>query len=119
MTVKNTVDGEVDHSDNMAKRAQEVQAEPWHPCRFVDADTEEAWSTFQGNFFVGGAMGQDTQELLAKVPKLVSGVTDEQYLDMISAPIDKNRLKKAKEARKAWIVKKETSKGKEAAIHEV
>ena len=115
MTVKSPGEGEDDHGDNMQKRVQEVQAEPWRPHRFIDAETEESWSFFQQNFFAGGAMGQITEELLAKVPKLISGVNDEQYLDMISAPIDKDRLKKArdaeKEARKARRVKKENDNG--------
>ncbi|KAG0652706.1 DNA-directed RNA polymerase III subunit rpc5 [Hyphodiscus hymeniophilus] len=120
MTVKSPGEGEDDHGDNMNKRVQEVQAEPWRAHRFVDAETEESWSFFQENFFAGGAMGQNTEELLAKVPKLISGVNDEQYLDMISAPIDKNRLKKARDAekvarreeRKARLAQKENDKGK-------
>jgi hypothetical protein len=125
MTVKSPGDGEDDHSDNMSRRIQEVQAEPWRPHRFIDAETDEAWSFFQENFFAGGAMGQNTEELLAKVPKLISGVTDEQYLDMISAPIDIGRLKKAREAekeareadKKARKLKK-GGKGKEVAVGE-
>ena len=122
MTVKSTGDGEDDHTDTMATRIQAVQAEPWRPHRFVDAETEESWSFFQENFFAGGAAGQDTEELLAKVPTLISGVTDDQYLDMISAPIDKARMAKAREAeakaRKDRCVKKEKDKGKEASVSE-
>lgn len=125
MTVKTTGDGEHDHSDDMSQRVQEVQAEPWRAHKFIDAEDPESWAFFQENFFAGGAMGQDTEELLAKVPKLISGVSDEQYLDMISAPIDKDRLKKAKEAKKAAKAerqaertKKEKGKGIDAAVGE-
>lgn len=121
MTVKSTGDGEDDHKSSMADRVAAVQAEPWRSHRFVDAETEESWGVFQENFFAGGAMGQDTNELLSKVPKLVSGVNDEQYLDMISAPIDKKRLKKAKDAKKARQTrraKNENGKGKEAIVEE-
>ena len=123
MTVKG--DSEHDHSDDMTKRLSAVQAEPWRVHKFVDAEDSESWNFFQENFFVGGAMGQNTEDLQAKVPKLISGVTDEQYLDMISAPIDKNRLKKAKDAkkaqeaeRKAKRAKKEKGKGAEAVVGE-
>ena len=116
MTVKSPGEGEDDHSDNMKKRIQEVQAEAWRPHRFIDAETEESWAFFQENFFAGGAMGQNTEDLLAKIPTLTSGVNDEQYLDVISAPIDKDRLTKArdaeKEAGKARRVEKKKKNGK-------
>lgn len=110
MTVKG--DAEHDHSDDMTKRVQAVQAEPWHTTKFIDAEDPKSWAVFQENFFVGGAMGQDTEELRAKVPKLISGVTDEQYLDMISAPIDEGRLKKAKEAKKAREAERKAKRAK-------
>lgn len=120
MTVKSTVDGEDDHNSSMADRIAAVQAEPWRSHSFIDAESEHSWGVFQENFFAGGAMGQDTNELLAKVPKLVSGVTDEQYLDMISAPIDKERLKKARDAKKARQARrvKENERRNEAIVEE-
>lgn len=120
MTVKSAADGEDDHTTSMADRIKAVQNEPWRPHRWVDADTPEAWNFFRENMFAGGAMGQDTNELLAKVPKLVSGVTDEQYLDMISAPRDKARFAKAKKEKQARMERKmkESSKSKDAAADE-
>jgi DNA-directed RNA polymerase-3 subunit RPC5 len=118
MSVKSNIDGEESNATSMSDRIAAVQAEPWQRHEFVDSEQESAWKVFNESMFVGGTMGQKTEELIAKVPKLVSGVNDQDYLDMISAPRDKARLAKINAAKASKKVKKEqqNGKGKELAI---
>lgn len=113
MTVKSTIDGEDDSADTMAQRIAAVQAEPWRRHRYIDEESPEAWAAFEESMFVGAEIGRGTEELLAGVPRLVSGVTDLQYLDMISTPRDAAKLSRAKGERKGRGRKK--GKGKDAA----
>jgi len=120
MSVKSAIDGEENTTTTMADRIAAVQAEPWRRHDFVDSDDPRSWKVFNENFFAGGAMGQDTEQLKNKVPKLVSGVTDDQYMDMILPPRGKAALykkkKAAKKVKKEQELKKE--KGKEAAVED-
>ena len=119
MSVKSTIDGEENNTTTMADRIAAVQAEPWRRYDFIDSETPEAWKVFNENFFAGGAMGQNTEELIAKVPKLISGVTDQEYLDMIAPPRDKARLSKNKAKAKAKEDRDlKKGKGKEAAVED-
>jgi DNA-directed RNA polymerase-3 subunit RPC5 len=123
MSVKSTIDGEENNTTTMADRIAAVQAEPWRRYDFIDSETPEAWKVFNENFFAGGAMGQNTEDLLAKVPKLISGVNDQEYLDMIAPPRDKARMSKYKAKAKAKANAKKDrdlkkGKGKEATIEE-
>ncbi|OCL07692.1 hypothetical protein AOQ84DRAFT_440046 [Glonium stellatum] len=66
-----------------------AQEEPWTKLRYHDEDSPEAYAAYHEKLFV-----QDT----AAAPKLHSSMTNEQYLDAISAPridpSDKNSKKK-------------------------
>ena len=119
MSVKSTIDGEENNTTTMADRIAAVQAEPWRRYDFIDSETPEAWKVFNENFFAGGAMGQNTEELLAKVPKLISGVNDQEYLDMIAPPRDKARMSKYK-AKANGKKDRDLNKGKgnEASVEE-
>ena len=120
MTVKSAIDGEENQTTSMADRITAIQNEPWRRHDFVDSDDPRSWKVFNENFFVGGAMGQDTEELKKKIPKLVSGVTDDQYMDMILPPRGKaaqyKKQKAAKKAKKEQGLKK--GKGKQATVGE-
>jgi DNA-directed RNA polymerase-3 subunit RPC5 len=107
MTVKTTVDGEEENGDTMAQRISATQAELWRNHRYVDEAADESWAVYE-TLFVGG--GVEDNELTKKVPKLVSGMEDIEYLDFISSPRDAARLSRSKRVRKDEPKKR---KGKE------
>jgi len=107
MTVKSTVDGEEDRSDNMGLRIAAAQQEAWRRHRYVDEDSGEAWTAFHEHLFVGPAE-KEQEELMDKMPKLTSGLDDMDYMDSISAPNDAAKLSRSKRAKKS-------KKGKEVA----
>ncbi|KAF4631917.1 hypothetical protein G7Y89_g6207 [Cudoniella acicularis] len=95
MTVKSSIDGEEESTDTMAERIAVTQAEAWKSHRFVDEDTVEAWDAY-GGLFVGAEADIDANELLEKVPKLVTSIDDLEYLDAISVPRDEARMSRNK-----------------------
>ena len=114
MSVRSGVDGEEDNNDTMARRIAATQAENWKHHRYVDEDTEEAWSIYHENLFVGGDVGVELEtndELLQKLPKLATSLDDTEYLDTISAPGDEAKLSRSKEKKR-----KGKGKGKQSAI---
>jgi len=56
---------------------QASEAEPWVQLEYVDEDQEEAYEKFRDRMFVRD---------LEAVPKLQSGMDNDQYLDAISMP---------------------------------
>jgi DNA-directed RNA polymerase-3 subunit RPC5 len=95
MTVKSSIDGEEDSSDNMAERIMVAQQEPWQHHRYIDEDSVDAWATFHENLFVGNEY-EDKQELVEKVPKLSSVFQDSELLDKVSVTRDAAKLSRDK-----------------------
>ena len=85
MTVKQL--GEGVEVETMGERIRKAQEEKWRKMKYIDDESAAAWDTFNELF---------VEEPESK-PTLVSGITDEEYLDKISAPRDAARLSKAKE----------------------
>lgn len=112
MTVKNPVDGEEDTTDTMHERITATQAENWRHHKYVDEDDTLAWESFGENLFVGGPV-EEAEDLQNKVPRLVSGYNDNEYLNSISAPRDASRLSRSKKVRKS-----QKGKEKEGAVVE-
>ncbi|KAH8678774.1 DNA-directed RNA polymerase III subunit Rpc5 [Tricladium varicosporioides] len=93
MSVKSTIDGEEDHTESMVERIAATQAEAWKSHRFVDENQDEAWETFGESLFVGGdKQASTTVELRKQYPTLVTSISDSEYLDAISVPIDAERM---------------------------
>jgi DNA-directed RNA polymerase-3 subunit RPC5 len=116
MTVKSNIDGEEETTDTMAKRISAAQTEAWKSHRYVDEEDDDAWTTYEQNLFVGTNPGLDESEnLLGKVPKLVSALDDGEYLDFISAPRNAAKLSRSKRVRK----NRAQGKGKEKAAEGV
>ncbi len=85
MTVKTL--GEGAEVETMAERIRKAQEEKWRKMKYNDDESGVAWETFEELFV------QDTDA----VPMLASGITDEVYLDKISAPRDEARLSRTKQ----------------------
>lgn len=85
MTVKQL--GEGVEVETMGERIRKAQEEKWRKMKYIDDESAAAWDTFNELFV------EDPESK----PMLVSGITDEEYLDKISAPRDAARLSKAKE----------------------
>lgn len=109
MTVKSNIDGEEESSDTMAQRITAAQSEQWKSHRFIDEDDHQAWLAYHKNLFVGAqSEAEDRSEVLAKLPKLLSALDDDEYLDFISAPRDAAKLSRSKK-----ISRNKKGKGKE------
>ncbi|KAL8825475.1 MAG: hypothetical protein Q9191_004396 [Dirinaria sp. TL-2023a] len=63
----------------IARLLRAMRAEPWQHLSWVDKDTQEAHDKFDEIFV-------RDKTTLAKTPKLVSNITPEQWLDVISCP---------------------------------
>ena len=95
MTVKNPVDGEEQQGDTMAQRVSAVQAEFWRRHKWVDENSEEAWEEYK-HLLVGGGNFKTAKDWMDILPELKSTLTPEEYLDVISAPLDASKLAQSK-----------------------
>ena len=78
MKNKTAEEAERDQKQDRMKRAMQAsEAEPWVQLEYVDEDQEEAYEKFRDRMFVRD---------LEAVPKLQSGMDNDQYLDAISMP---------------------------------
>lgn len=126
MTAKSTVDGEESNVDTMIERIRIAQEEPWRKLRYVDENSSEAWTTFEELFVDIDPARKNTGEGAAKegentdtqlgIPKLESSMSNEQYLDAISAPREQTKLKKRKRGRKLKKKDGEGIDGNESSI---
>lgn len=100
MTVKSNIDGEEEGADSMSKKITAAQSEAWKNHRYIDEDTDQAWTEYKENMFVGKHFDKDHDEVLKGLPKLLSSLNKSEYLDTISAPRitskPKKRVKKEK-----------------------
>ncbi|KUJ16275.1 uncharacterized protein LY89DRAFT_782563 [Mollisia scopiformis] len=111
MMVKSNIDGEEETTDTMAQRITAAQSEQWKSHKFIDEDEEIAWAAYHKSLFVGAEYGvEDRSEVLAQLPKLLSALDDEEYLDFISAPRDAAKLSRSKK-----ITRSKKGKEKETA----
>jgi DNA-directed RNA polymerase-3 subunit RPC5 len=95
MTVKSSIDGEEDTTENMTERITATQQENWNHLRFVDEDSSDAWDAFRENLFVGDEV-LEKQESLERALNLSSGFEDMALLDTISATRDAAKLSRNK-----------------------
>jgi DNA-directed RNA polymerase-3 subunit RPC5 len=96
MTVK-TLGDEEETTDTMAERIRAAQDEPWRRLVYRDEDSNEAWAVFEDDLFVRGA---EAEAEASALPRLVSALGDDEYLDAISAPRDVARLSRSKGERR-------------------
>ncbi|KAH8602073.1 Sin-like protein conserved region-domain-containing protein [Bisporella sp. PMI_857] len=110
MTIKNPVDGESETGLSMAQRVAEVQAEPWKLYKWVDENSEQAWEEYTHLLLGEGKIKPD--QLKNTLPQLKSTLTSDEYLDMISAPLDAAKVSRAKVVMRAKSNGKAKGKGK-------
>lgn len=97
MTVKASIDGEEDTTDNMVERIAATQQEAWNHLRFVDEESTDAWEAFGENLFVSEEV-LEKQALREQARNLSSGFEDVDLLDTISATRDEAKLSRTKAA---------------------
>lgn len=102
MTVKSTIDGEESTIDTMGERITMAQSEYWKTHNYVDEETDEAWSFYDENLFIGSAQGlEDSTELKDKLPSLLTSLDNTAYMDTISAPTNPAKLSRSKKVKRS------------------
>ncbi|GFF76311.1 hypothetical protein IFM61392_09976 [Aspergillus lentulus] len=81
---------------------KKMQDEKWTTYEWVDAETEEAWQTYESYMI---------QQDLENVPQLEAAIDSEDYLDRMSAP----RIDPARPELTGWAMKQNRKRQKEQA----
>ncbi|KAM0096469.1 hypothetical protein ACP6JD_000232 [Aspergillus fumigatus] len=81
---------------------KKMQDEKWTMYEWVDAETEEAWQTYESYMI---------QQDLENVPQLEAAIDSEDYLDRMSAP----RIDPARPEMTGWAMKQNRKRQKEQA----
>ncbi|KAL2356792.1 DNA-directed RNA polymerase III subunit Rpc5 [Cryomyces antarcticus] len=77
-TIKSTTEGDASNNqENAAAFLRAAHEEPWTKMKYHDEDTDAAYAAYHERLFVAD---------IEAAPKLKSSMTNEQYLDAISAP---------------------------------
>ncbi|EAW14418.1 uncharacterized protein ACLA_074550 [Aspergillus clavatus NRRL 1] len=79
---------------------KKMQDEKWTSYEWVDAETEEAWETYEGYMI---------QQDMENVPQLEAAIDSEDYLDKMSAP----RIDPARPEMTGWAMKQNRKRQKE------
>ncbi|KAF7162694.1 hypothetical protein CNMCM6106_009515 [Aspergillus hiratsukae] len=83
------------------KLLQKMHDEKWTTYEWVDAETEEAWQTYESYMI---------QQDLEDVPQLEAAIDSEDYLDRMSAP----RIDPARPEMTGWAMKQNRKRQKDA-----